>query len=203
MSGIDLTAHHFRRGMAVPVVLVFCGCAMILFMGMFSFRRDARQQNMANFHFLQAAYLAESATNHFLFKTRLLPREATDAGSLEQGFCPFWVVSSDDTSLPTAPGVKNRSGTEIFLKDCRTQAIPWKVQGFSGAKDFRFEPDQWTYTVTEARFVSAFADKNSDQLVNVAVVAAEGSVFDPRGNRGRRTETVKKTIEVRRPLVKK
>jgi hypothetical protein len=188
--------------MAIPVVLVFCGCAMILFMGMFSFRQEARQQNLVNFNYLQAAYLAEAATNHFLFKTRLLPREATDAGSLEQGFCPFWVVSSNDDELPTTPGIKNRSGTDIFLRDCRTSVLPWLVQGFSGPRDAPFQADQWTYAVTEAKFVSAFADKENDQLVNVAVVTAEGSVNDLRGKRGKRTEVVKKTIEVRRPLVK-
>ncbi len=179
-----------RRGIAIPVVLLFCFCTLVYAGAVIYFRKEVKQENMINVNFLQANFLAQSAVQHALLKFRVLPQEAYDAGVIQQGFCPFWGIPKDSVS---AIGTnKTDAAMEIFRSDCNTTNMPWSgsLTGITNA--------EWKYEVASLQVIAAFTDTAAREMVQTVQIIAVGSVRDDRGGRGWRHEEMKKTIEIRR-----
>jgi len=178
-----------RRGMAIPIVLLFCFCTLIYAGTVIYLRKEVKQENVINVNFLQANFLAQSAVQHALLKFRLLPQEAYDAGVVQQGFCPFWGIQpGTETTGPNKTGV----AMDIFRSDCNTTWKSWdsSLTGISNA--------EWKYEIASLQVISAFTDASAREMVQTVQITAVGSVRDDRGGRGWRHEEMKKTIEIRR-----
>lgn len=179
-----------RRGIAIPVVLLFCFCTLVYAGTVIYFRKEVKQENMINVNFLQANFLAQSAVQHSLLKFRLLPQEAYDAGVIQQGFCPFWGIQPG--SVSTIGTNKTDVAMDIFRSDCNTNSIPWNgsLNGISNA--------EWKYEVASLQVIAAFTDAANREMIQTVQITAVGSVLDNRGGRGWRHEEMKKTVEIRR-----
>lgn len=186
-----------RRGLAIPLVMLFVICTLALAAGMFNFRREVKQQNVSNYNFLQANFLAQAAVQNVLLKCRILPQEAYDAGMAFQGYCPFQGVLSGST--PTS-GTKSDEAMQIFISDCRsygTNKIDWRPQLLT---DMRISADDWKFEVASLTVIAAFTDLDKREFVLTAQIEAIGTVNELRGGRGLRSEVMRKTIELKRKI---
>lgn len=186
-----------RRGLAIPLVMLFVICTLALAGGMFDFRRQVKQQNVSNYNFLQANFLAQAAVQDVLLKCRILPQEAYDAGMALQGYCPFQAVLSGST--PTS-GTKSPEPMQIFISDCRsfgTNRVDWHPQLIA---DMGIQADDWKFEVASMTIIAAFTDLVKREFVLTAQIEASGTVNDLRGGRGTRTEVMRKTIELKRKI---
>jgi len=176
------------KGMAIPIVIIFSFCVLVFAGSMFFFRKEVKQENQANINFLQANFLAQAAIQHALLKIRVLPQEAYDSGVLQQGYCPFQAITADTN--PTG-GNKTSFPLEVFRSDCNTGSEPWLLDGL--------DKPNWTYQIASITVIAAYTDQQKNELVQSVQITAVGSVFDPKGGRGWRTERMTKTVEIRRP----
>ena len=122
-----------RKGMAVPVVLLIVLCVMVMTITLFHFRKQSKQQNVSNFHFLRVNFLAQSAIQHMLLKLSVFPQEAYDAGVLSLGYCPFrGIIFGNNNTVPPKGNSQNKEkGLKIFFEDCNTDeksgGIKWVI----------------------------------------------------------------------------
>jgi len=181
-----------KNGFAVPVVIIFVFCALTFAGAMYFFRKEVKQQNVVNVNFLQANFLAQGAIQHALLKVKILPQETFDAGVIQLGLCPFRGVVSGGTAVTTGPNRSNMA-LNMFRSDISTASRPWKITNTD------FTPANWNYKVSSFTVIAAYADPAKKELVQTIRIIALGTVIDPKGGRGSRTEEMVKTIEVRRP----
>ncbi|GAB4269978.1 MAG: hypothetical protein Kow0029_06410 [Candidatus Rifleibacteriota bacterium] len=175
-----------KEGMAIPIVLLFCFCTMLLAASLFSFRKESKQQNKNTIHFLQANFLAQSAIQHFLLKLSAFPQEAYDSGVLSLGCCPFRGITQE----PTVFGNKDSGGLETFASDCSTDAVPWGIPGIVNG--------DWKYHIEEFKIISAYTVPSQKKLILTAQITAIGVCNNPMGGMGERTERMIKTVQLTR-----
>ena len=182
-----------RKGIAVPVVLLIVLCVMVMTISLVHFRKESKQQNMNNFHFLRVNFLAQSAAQHMLLKLSVFPQEAYDSGVLGLGYCPFRGIVYDKDGNPPEAGKASPKGLEIFVGDCNTEAIPWhedlvKRMNNSGKDD--------KYHVKSLEVISAYNDINAKKTYLTAKIISVGEGKMEKGNAGFRKEQLEKVIQL-------
>lgn len=181
-----------RKGIAVPVVLLIVLCVMVMTISVIHFRKQSKQQNVNNFHFLRVNFLAQSATQHMMLKLSVFPQEAYDSGVLGLGYCPFrGIVYDKDGNAPPA-GKPDTEGLRIFAADCNTDAIPWHKDLKARMKN----PGDSKYTVESLSVISAYNDIADKKTYLTAKVIAIGEGKMEKGNAGFRKEKLDKVIQL-------
>lgn len=177
------------RGMAIPLVLVFSICVMVFASSLVYFRKESKQQNLSNVHFLQANFLAQSAIQMMLLKLSAFPQEACDSGVLSLGYCPFRGIIID-SGVANSPGTANREGLEAFFSDCNTDSFPLKIPGLVAA--------DWKFGVTDFKVISAYTDPAKHQLIISSQITSLGEAKMDRGGMETRKEEMIKTVKLTR-----
>ncbi|OGK08246.1 MAG: hypothetical protein A2W80_10665 [Candidatus Riflebacteria bacterium GWC2_50_8] len=177
-----------RNGIALPLVLVFSICVMVFTASLVFFRKESKQQNLTNIHFLQANFLAQSAVQMMLLKLSAFPQEACDAGVLSLGYCPFRGIIAGSALNPIAGA--NQQGLIDFYSDCNSDRFPWKVPGITAAN--------WKFATTDFKVISAYTNPGERQLIISSQITALGEANLPRGEMGVRKEEMIKTVKLTR-----
>jgi len=177
-----------RKGIALPLVLVFAVCIMVFTASLVFFRKESKQQNITNIHFLQANFLAQSAVQMMLLKLSAFPQEACDAGVLSLGYCPFRGIIAGSNLNPVAGA--NQQGLVDFYSDCNSTAFPWKVPGIAAA--------DWKFSATDFKVISAYTNPGERQLIISAQITTIGEATMQRGGMGLRKEEMIKTVKLTR-----
>ena len=180
-----------RKGIAVPVVLLIVLCVMVMTVSVVHFRKQSKQQNVSNFHFLRVNFLAQSAVQQMLLKWSVIPQEAYDSGVLSLGYCPFrGMVFGDDIGNQN-PTNKDPSGLNIFFKDCKIENIPWQFPS-------ERMPDQSTskYKIESLSIINAYNDNTKKKTYLTAKIIAIGEGKMEKGNAGFRKEKLEKVIQL-------
>jgi len=177
-----------RKGIALPLVLVFAVCIMVFTASLVYFRKESKQQNVTNIHFLQANFLAQSAVQMMMLKLSAFPQEACDAGVLSLGYCPFRGIIAGSNLSPVAGA--NQQGLADFYSDCNTSAFPWKVPGIAA--------DDWKFSTTDFKVISAYTNPGERQLIISTQITAVGEASMSRGGMGTRKEEMIKTVKLTR-----
>lgn len=181
-----------RRAMAIPVVLMVILGAMIMASSVFMFRKESKQQNITNFHFLRVNFLAQSAAQHVLLKLSCFPQDAYDAGVLGLGYCPFQGIVYSEDKEPT-PGLVDATALKLFVEDCNTEegsGIPWKIPAP------RLDKSMTKYHVDALNVVSAYNDIAKRQTVLTAKIVAIGEGKMEKGNQEFRKERLEKVVQL-------
>ena len=180
-----------RKGIAVPVVLLIVLCVMVMSITVVHFRKQSKQQNVSNFHFLRVNFLAQSAVQQMLLKLSVLPQEAYDSGVLSLGFCPFRGIVKEGGGALSAGTNKDDSALKIFYEDCKMETIPWQ---FPEAR-MKVQSDS-TYNVESLKIMSAFNDTDKKKTYLTAKIVAIGKGKMEKGNAGYRKEKLEKVIQI-------
>lgn len=178
-----------KKGIALPIVLTFAVCVMVFAASLTYFRKESKQQNLTNLHFLQANFLAQSAIQMMMLKLSAFPQEASDAGLLSLGYCPFRGIIIGST-LNSSPANANAQGLAEFYADCNTGSFAWKVPGITAS--------DWKFSVTDFKVISAYTNPGERQLVISAQTKALGEAKMHRGDMGIRKEEMIKTVKLTR-----
>ena len=181
-----------RRALAIPIVLLIVLCVMIMSISVFYFRKESKQQNVNNFHFLRVNFLAQSATQHMLLKLSCLPQEAYDSGVLRLGYCPFKGIIYDKNGDPPAQGNQDDSAIKVFYEDCNTDAIPWHKDLQARMKNV----EDNKYEVESLNIISAYNNTEKKQTVLTAQIVSIGEAKMEKGNAGKRKERLEKVIQL-------
>ncbi len=181
-----------RRALAIPIVLLIVLCVMIMSISVFYFRKESKQQNVNNFHFLRVNFLAQSATQHMLLKLSCLPQEAYDSGVLRLGYCPFKGIIYDKNGDPPAQGTQDDSAIKVFYEDCNTDAIPWHKDLQARMKNV----EDNKYNVESLNIISAYNNTEKKQTVLTAQIVSIGEAKMEKGNAGKRKERLEKVIQL-------
>lgn len=176
-------------GMAIPLVLVFVVCVMVFASSLMFFRKESKQQNLSNVHFLQANFLAQSAIQMMLLKLSAFPQEACDAGVLSLGYCPFRGIVLG-SNVANNPGSANAQGLADFFSDCNTDSFPLKIPGLVA--------DDWKFGVTDFKVISAYTNPGLRQLIVSSQITSLGEARMARGGMDVRKEEMIKTVKLTR-----
>lgn len=186
-----------RSGIAIPLVVIFCGVMAILVYTLTQTRIEQKRQNITQFNALQAHYLAQGAVQHALLKFRVLPTEAYAATALARGLCPFHVAGPGTKLIPGTG--KTPEALDAFVKDINSDRQ-------EGGVDLAFKSDEfkkWHYGIVNSRAITSFT--TGTETVNVVAIEAVGWVpmwlKDPlSGDWDSKLyeDRVKKTVEIRR-----
>jgi hypothetical protein len=176
--------------MAIPLVLVFAVCIMVFASSLVFFRKESKQQNLSNIHFLQANFLAQSAIQMMLLKLSAFPQDACDAGVVYMGYCPFrGIIASSVVELQA--GYEDRKiGLEQFFADCNSDEFPLRVDDINA--------DDWKFAVTDFRVISAYTVPDEKELIISAQITSVGEVTMDRGQMETRKEQMIKSIKLTR-----
>lgn len=192
-----------RKGIAIPLVLMFVFVVAVYFFSMVFTRSETRRQGLTNLNQRQAYYMALGGVQHALLKIRLLQREAYDAGSLVRGICPFFNPYGDNlVANDLTGGTKTLAARNIFMTDLNSGQLPIAILNDGGA-DFAMPNDDefiWGYEVTGLEVSTYYTSAADGSVRQVARVTALGSSFDPRTSKTGRRETVTKSIELHRRI---
>lgn len=179
---------YYKKGIALPLVLAFAVCIMVFTASLVYFRKESKQQNVTNIHFLQANFLAQSAIQMMLLKLSAFPQEACDAGVLSLGYCPFRGIIAGANLSPIAGA--NQQGLADFCSDCNSTDFQWKVPGITA--------DDWKFSATDFKVISAYTNPDERQLIISAQITALGEATMSRGGMGLRKEEMIKTVKLTR-----
>ena len=188
MSLNKFKIYRHRRGLAIPLVLVFTVCIMVYASSLVFFRKESKQQNLTNIHFIQANFLAQSAIQMMLLKISAYPQEACDAGVLSMGYCPFRAIIAGDELDVLNTG--NSQGLREFAMDCNSASFSWKISDIDSAN--------WKFSVKNFKVISAYTDPAKQQLIISAQITSVGEATMARGEMGTRKEEMIKTIKLTR-----
>lgn len=179
-----------KKGMAIPLVLVFCVCIMVYAASLALFRKESKQQNLSSIHFIQANFMAQSAIQMMMLKLSAFPQEACDAGVLSLGYCPFRGIIAG-SSVVANPSSANADGLAQFCSDCNSSDFPLKVPDL---------PADWGFEVASEGFkvISAYTNPAERQLIISAQITAYGQSNMERGAMGIRKEEMIKTVKLTR-----
>lgn len=181
-------AFRKNRGLAIPMVLMFCFCVVTLSVSMFYFRKETKQQNITNFQFLQVNYLAQSATQHMLLKLSAFPQDAYDAGVLSMGYCPFRGIQFSPTGVMPPAGQIDNTALRQFFADVNSANPPWLIPGINA--------DDWKYEIDNLEVISAYREAAERRNVLTAQLTAIGEGNMARAGMGVRREQMIKTIQL-------
>lgn len=185
-----------RRAMAMPIVLMVVLGAMIMASSLFIFRKESKQQNVTNFHFLRVNFLAQSAVQHLLLKLSSFPQEGYDAGVLGLGYCPFrGIIYSEDAEI-AEPGKAEPKALSDYIEDCNTDAVPWIIPAERMADLYKDKKANNDYRVESLEVVSAYNDIEKKQTVLTAKVIVIGEAKMEKGNQDLRKERLEKVIQL-------
>ena len=187
---MNKSLRNSRRAIAIPIVLLIVLCVMIMSITVFYFRKESKQQNVNNFHFLRVNFLAQSATQHMLLKLSCLPQEAYDSGVLRLGYCPFKGIIYDKNGDPPAQGTQDDSAIKVFYEDCNTVFIPWLIP------EEKLKNADNKYNVESLNIISAYNNIEKKQTVLTAQIVSIGEAKMQKGNAGFRKERLEKVIQL-------
>lgn len=187
---MNKSLRNSRRAIAIPIVLLIVLCVMIMSITVFYFRKESKQQNVNNFHFLRVNFLAQSATQHMLLKLSCLPQEAYDSGVLRLGYCPFKGIIYDKNGDPPAQGTQDDSAIKVFYEDCNTDFIPWQIP------EEKLKKADNKYNVESLNIISAYNNIEKKQTVLTAQIVSIGEAKMQKGNAGFRKERLEKVIQL-------
>ena len=185
-----------RKGIAVPVVLLIVLCVMVMTITLVHFRKQSKQQNVTNFHFLRVNFLAQCAVQHMLLKLSVFPQEAYDSGVLRLGYCPFrGIIFGDDGTAAAQGNPDNKeAGLKIFFEDCNSDSssggIDWVIPSE------RLVASENKYSVQSLEVMSAFNDLSKRQTYLTAQIVGIGEAKMEKGNAGLRKEKIEKVIQL-------
>lgn len=183
-----------RKGMAVPVVLLIVLCVMVMTVSVIHFRKQSKQQNVSNFHFLRVNFLAQSATQHMLLKLSVFPQEAYDSGVLGLGYCPFRGIVYDKDGNAPAAGLPSPDGLRIFAEDCTTDTSVGGIDWVIDPK--RIDSKINKYKVDSLEVISAYNDIKEKKTYLTAKIISIGEAKMEKGNPGFRKEKLDKVIQL-------
>lgn len=187
-----------RRGMAIPLVLLFAMVFSVFMFSVISTRTNVRKQTLASHTQKKAYYMAMGAIQHALLKLRLFPREAYKAGSLSRGVCPYFNVR--DGQLVAGNGTRfYPQAMEIFKSDIKSTTVPF---AFSSNSEFS-GPQPWRYEISSFSVLTYFTKTSGSEagmIREVAVITCMGYAFDPRDSQQERKEFVEKQVELKRKI---
>ncbi|MBQ2592592.1 MAG: hypothetical protein II567_04830 [Candidatus Riflebacteria bacterium] len=182
-----------RKGIAVPVVLLIVLCVMVMTISVVHFRKQSKQQNVSNFHFLRVNFLAQSAVQHMMLKLSVFPQEAYDSGVLGLGYCPFRGIIYDENGNVPQPGNIDSNGLIEFAKDCNTDALPWHKDLVNRVKNLSIDNK---YHVESLNVISAYNNIDEKKTYLTAQIVAIGEGKMEKGNAGFRKEKLDKIIQL-------
>ncbi|GAB1355271.1 MAG TPA: hypothetical protein PLK28_12850 [Candidatus Rifleibacterium sp.] len=192
-----------RRGIAIPLVLLFVFVVSVYFFSMAFTRTETRRQGLSNLNQRQAYYMAMGGVQQALLKIRLLHREAYDAGSLARGICPFFNPYGDNLVASNLTGAtKTFKARNIFMTDLNSGQLPVSILNDGGAEFAMPNDDEfvWGYEVTELEVSTYYTSATDGSVRQVAKVTALGTSYDPRTSKTGRREKVTKSIELHRRI---
>lgn len=104
-----------KKGMAVPIVLVFA--TILAMVGTFLFKntRQYATQTRTNLSQLQAHFLARAGFQHAMLKIKFLNRELYDAAFLSQGLNPLFDFNSIQSYATPFDAISEYNPGPIFL----------------------------------------------------------------------------------------
>jgi hypothetical protein len=192
-----------RKGIAIPLVLMFVFVVAVYFFSMVFTRTETRRQGLSNLNQRQAYYMAMGGIQHALLKIRLLHREAYDAGSLVRGICPFFNPYGNNlVATDLSAGTKTLKARNIFMTDLNSGQLPIAILN-DGGPDFSMSNDDefvWGYNVTGLEVSTYYTSADDGSVRQVAKVTALGSSYDPRVSKTGKRETDTKSIELHRRI---
>jgi hypothetical protein len=201
-----------RRGMAVPVVILFVVVTFIFFTSMTISRQRVRQQNIVSFSQKQAYYLAMGGVQHALLKIRLLQRQAYDAASLARGVCPFFnMVGNKVMGNFSSPQLPNKCvrAMEIFLTDLCSPS-PTNTNGIAFPANLGVPElgpgfaNRWHYHVEKVSVLSYHTSTTPGPdygTIRIALgIDSVGMAFDVRSAKQYRRELVQKEVLIERKM---
>lgn len=104
-----------RKGMAIPIVLIFATIMGIVSLFLFKSAKNYNRQNLTSFAQLQSYFVARAGVEHAMLKIKYLNRELYDAICLSQGRNPLFDFSQiTDINNPWS-AIKQYNPGPIFL----------------------------------------------------------------------------------------
>ncbi len=192
---------NLKRGMVIPVVMLFLLIASVFVFSLTYSRKETRRQGLSNMNQKQAHYMAMAGIQHALLKVRLLHREAYDAGSVKKGICPFFNPYGDNLVATDLSGAKKSEiPMQHFLFDLNSNYLPLDAMN-DGGDDYKMLDDpefKWGYEVKNIEVTTYYTSDTDGSVKEVAMITAEGTAFDPRVSKLGRHERVTKKIELQR-----
>lgn len=192
-----------RKGIAIPLVLLFVLMVSVYIMSLLHTRSGVRTQALTSLNQRQAYYMAMGGIQQALLKIRLLHREAYDAGCLSRGICPFFNPYGDNlVAEDISGGTATPDAKEIFLSDINSGHVPITILD-AGGPEFSMPIDDefiWGFEATDMDVTTYYTSDTDGSVRQVALVTAVGSAFDPRANVTGTRETVTKSIELNRRI---
>lgn len=185
-----------KRAMAVPIVLLVILGAAVMASTLFMFRKESKQQNITNFHFLRVNFLAQSAVQHMLLKLSAFPQEAYDVGVLSLGYCPFRGIIYSESDEPAPPGKVDGKVLADFVADCNTETVPWIIPSERMADLYSDKKANNDYRVEALNVVSAYNDIGKKQSILTAQVVGIGESKMEKGNQEIRKERIEKIVQL-------
>lgn len=198
-----MSATNNRKGIAIPLVLLFVLMVSVYIISLLHTRSGVRTQALTGLNQRQAYYMAMGGIQQALLKIRLLHREAYDAGSLNRGICPFFNPYGDNlVAEDISGGVPTPKAKNIFLSDINSGHVPITILD-AGGPDFSMPIDDeftWGFEVTDMDVTTYYTSDTDGSVKQVALVTAVGSAYDPRANVTGTREKVTKSVELNRRI---
>ncbi|MBR4330991.1 MAG: hypothetical protein IKO19_06400 [Candidatus Riflebacteria bacterium] len=185
-----------RKGMAVPVVLLIVLCVMVMTVSLFHFRKQSKQQNVSNFHFLRVNFLAQCAVQHMLLKLSVFPQEAYDSGVLSLGYCPFrGIIFGNNNTVPPKGNSQNKEkGLQIFIDDCNTDPTKGGIEWVIDKNRMSYADNKYKIDLLEV--MSAYNNNTEKKTYLTSKIVGIGESKMEKGNAGFRKERLEKVIQL-------
>ncbi len=194
---------HTRKGIAIPVVVLFVLVVSTYLFSLIYTRTEVRKQGITNINQRQAYYMAMGGVQQALLKIRLLHREAYDAGSLARGICPFFNPYGNNlVAADISAGTKTDKAKNIFLFDLNSGIVPITILNDGGAEFAMPNDDQftWGFEVNDMEVTTYYTSADDGSVKQVAKITVLGSAYDPRVNLEGTRELVTKSVELHRRI---
>ncbi|MBI3039777.1 hypothetical protein HYY75_12160 [bacterium] len=193
-----------RRGMAIPMSLLFVTVAITLLFSMTTSRTTVKKQNLSSYTQKKAYYMAMGGIQHALLKLRVLPREAYQAGALARGICPFFsTFGNQQVSTETPILYKNNVAMDIFMSDLHSSSPPGGPGGVPLSFNFKQGETGWGYKITKFTVSNYYTETQGTEagtVYQVCHIEAMGYANDPRDSIASRTEFVSKQVKLERKI---
>ncbi|MBF0503151.1 MAG: hypothetical protein HQM09_23695 [Candidatus Riflebacteria bacterium] len=191
----------FRKGMAIPLVLLFAMVFSVFMFSVVSTRTTVRKQSLASQTQKKAYYMAMGAIQHALLKLRLFPREAYKSGSLARGVCPYFNLHEGGAAISSTVAANNvyLQAMSIFQSDINSTSVPFRFSTeteFSGAHPWRYEISSFSVST----YYTKTSGTEAGMIREVATVKCMGYSYDIRDSQQERIEYVEKQVELKRQI---
>ncbi len=196
-----------QRGIAIPVVVIFCALVLILALSTFATRTSTRRQTLSALTQRRAYYMAMGGVQHALLKVRMLSHEAYQSAALARGVCPFYVTTPTKaiTTTGTFPN-KTTKAMASFLRGLGTDetADPRNLKFAISDPEFPDINDAGHPFQYEVQRIEIYNYYSSDygEIREVAHIEVNGQAYELRDNARQeaQVELVKQKVELKRGM---